>query len=87
MSRFIGFALGVLLVSGLTGSAAQAETVPNILAAQIRTQGYSCDKALGAKKDARRSRPDHEVWILKCSNATYRMGRPPDMEAKVEVLR
>jgi len=85
--KFIGFSLGVLLVSGLTGSAAAAETVQNILAAQIRTQGYPCDQALGAKKDARRSKPDHDVWVLRCSNATFRVSRAPDMAAKVEVLR
>jgi len=85
--KFIGFALGVLLVSGLTGSAAVAETVQNILAAQIRTQGYPCDQALRATKDARRSKPDHDVWILRCSNATFRVSRAPDMAAKVEVLR
>jgi hypothetical protein len=86
MMKFSGFALGVLLVSGLTGSAAVAETVPNILAAQIRTQGYPCDQALGAKKDARRSKPDHEVWVLRCSNATFRVSRAPDLAAKVEVI-
>jgi hypothetical protein len=87
MMKFIGFALGVLLVSGLTGSAAVAQTVQNVLAAQIRTQGYPCDQALGAKKDARRSKPDHDVWVLRCSNATFRISRAPDMAAKVEVLR
>jgi hypothetical protein len=87
MMKFIGFALGVLLVGGLTGSAAVAETVPNILAAQIRTQGYPCEQALGAKKDTRRSKPDHDVWVLRCSNATFRVSRAPDMAAKVKVLR
>jgi hypothetical protein len=27
------------------------------------------------------------VWVLKCSNATYRVSRFPDMAAKVEPLR
>ena len=85
--KFIGFALAVLLVSGLTGSAAVAQTVQNVLAAQIRTQGYPCDQALGAKKDIRRSKPDHDVWVLRCSNATFRISRAPDLAAKVEVLR
>jgi hypothetical protein len=87
MMKFTGFTLGVLLVSGLTESAAVAETVPNILAAQIRTQGYPCDQALGAKKDVRRSKPDHDVWVLRCSNAIFRISRAPDLAAKVEVLR
>jgi hypothetical protein len=88
MLRYIGFAVGVLFFSGLTGSAAQAqETVQSVLAAQIRTQGFSCDKALGAKKDTKRSKPDHEVWVLRCGNATYRISRAPDLAAKVVVIR
>jgi hypothetical protein len=87
MMKFIRFASGVLLVSGLSGSAAVAQTVQNVLAAQIRTQGYTCDQTLGAKKDTKRSKPDHEVWVLRCSNATFRISRAPDMAAKVEVLR
>jgi hypothetical protein len=87
MSKFIRFALGILCIGGLTESAAVAETVPNILAAQIRTQGFPCDQTLGAKKDTRHSKPDHEVWVLRCSNATFRVSRAPDMAAKVEVIR
>jgi hypothetical protein len=66
---------------------AAGETLRGMLAAQIRTQGVSCDKPLSAVKDARRSRPDHDVWVLKCSNATYRISRFPDMAAKVQRLR
>jgi hypothetical protein len=74
---------------GLIGSPAQAagETPKDTLAAQIRTQGVACDKALSAVRDAKRSKPDHEVWVLKCSNATYRISRFPDMAAQVEQLR
>jgi len=57
------------------------------IAAQIRIQGFACDQALRAVKDKRRSKPDHDVWVLKCSNATYRFSRYPDMAAKVEVLQ
>jgi|HubBroStandDraft_6_1064221.scaffolds.fasta_scaffold1259044_1 hypothetical protein len=74
---------------GLIGSLAQAadETPWDMLAAQIRMQGVACDKPLSAARDAKRSKPDHEVWVLKCSNATYRIGRFPDMAAQVEQLR
>jgi hypothetical protein len=71
---------------GLIATAA-AETPKDDLAAQIRTQGIACGKALSARRDARRSRPDYEVWVLKCDNATYRVSRYPDMAAKVEQLR
>jgi hypothetical protein len=70
-----------------TATPAAAETLRGMLAAQIRLQGFTCDKPLGAVRDAKRSRPDRAVWVLKCSNATYRIARAPDMAAKVEPLR
>jgi hypothetical protein len=75
---------------GLIGSSparAAGDTPQDMLAAQIRTQGVACDKPLGAVRDAKRSKPDYEVWVLKCSNATYRVSRFPDMAAKVERLQ
>jgi len=63
-----------------------AETPQTMLAAQIRTQGYTCDKALRAVRDKKASRPDRESWVLKCSNATYRVTRAPDMAATVVPL-
>jgi len=62
------------------------ETPQSMLAAQIRMQGFTCDQPLGASRDTKRSRPDRGVWVLKCSNATYRITRAPDMAAKVDPL-
>lgn len=79
----------LLLASSVVALAARApaETPEGMLAAQIRLQGFPCDKPLEATKDAQLSKPDHEVWVLKCSNATYRVGRFPDRAAKVERVR
>ena len=63
------------------------QTVKGMLAAQIRVQGFACGEALKARRDLKRSRPDLGVWVLQCSNATYRVSRAPDMSAKVERLR
>jgi len=71
---------------GATAHAA-GQTAKDDIAAQDRIQGFACDRALQAVLDKRRSKPDHEVWVLKCSNATYRFSRFPDMAAKVEVLQ
>jgi hypothetical protein len=79
--------LGILPGDAGLVTTAAAETPKDALAAQIRTQGIACGKALSARRDARRSRPDYEVWVLKCDNATYRVSRYPDMAAKVERLR
>jgi hypothetical protein len=73
--------------SSFITTAVAAETPQDMLAAQVRAQGVACGKALAAKRDAKRSRPDHEVWTLKCDNATYRVSRYPDMGAKIELLR
>jgi hypothetical protein len=74
---------------GPIGSSAQAagELPRDVLAAQIRMQGVACDKPLSAVRDAKRSRPDYAVWVLKCRNAIYRISRAPDMAAKIEQLR
>jgi hypothetical protein len=84
----------LLPVSILAAVAALSSTVAvraqeplNELAAQVRIQGFACDKAQGAIRDKKRSRPDYAVWVLKCSNAVYRVGRAPDLAAKIEVLR
>ena len=89
MRKTLEFLLSVGAAIGLAPALAQAvdESVQTMLAAQIRTQGFACDKPLGATRDAKRSKPDHEVWVLKCSNATYRVSRAADMVAKVETLK
>ena len=75
------------MLSSGGGLVAKAETVESKLAAQIRTQGFACDKPLEATRDAKLSRPNYAVWILICKNAVYRIGRYPNLAAKVEKLR
>jgi hypothetical protein len=88
MRKVLGVLVMVSAAGGPASALAQAaeETIQGILAAQIRTQGFACDKPLGATRDAKRSRPDYAVWVLKCSNAAYRVGRFPDVAAKVQPL-
>ncbi len=63
---------------------AQPITPPEVLADQLRSQGYPCDRALSSQRDA--STQDESVWILRCSNGTYRVRLIPDMAAKVEKI-
>jgi hypothetical protein len=53
----------------------------------IRSQGFACDEPQKATRDAKMSKPDYDVWVLTCKNATYRIGRYPDLAAKVEKLK
>jgi hypothetical protein len=98
MIRFLPAGVGLfsiisVLVDGSGGgpigySAQAARELPReVLAAQMRMQGVACDKPLSAVRDAKRSRPDYAVWVLKCNNAIYRISRAPDMTAKVEQLQ
>ena len=63
-----------------------SETPANIIAAQIRKQGYACDNAERAVRDEEASKPDLPVWILTCENATYRVRLVGDMTDRVEKL-
>jgi hypothetical protein len=77
--------LGIVVFQLAVSIVDAAEEMPaEIVAAQIRDQGYACDKAISAKRDGERS--DDSVWILKCQNATYRVRLVPDMAAHVDRL-
>ena len=67
-----------------TGSAQDDAT--NVVAAQIRAQGYKCDSPQSAKQDTQASKPDEAVWILQCESGSYRVRLIPDMAAKVEKI-
>ena len=69
-----------------TGAPVAAETLQSMLAVAVRAEGFTCDKPLRAARDAKRSRPDRGVRVLKCSNAVYRVTRSPDIAAKVQPL-
>jgi hypothetical protein len=66
---------------------AQDEMPADVIAVQIRKQGFTCDNPQSAKKDTKADRPDLPVWILDCGNATYRVELVANMAAKVEQLK
>ncbi len=68
-------------------NASAQQATKDLLAAQIRGQGYNCNKAVSAQKDSRRSKPDEAVWVLQCENGSYRLMLVPDMAARVEALK
>jgi len=65
---------------------ADDETPADIIAVQIRKQGYACDKPESAKRDPQLSRPDLPVWILKCESGSYRVRLVGNMADRVEKL-
>jgi hypothetical protein len=67
--------------------AARAEGSPaEGLAAELRRQGHRCEAPVAAEQDVERSRPDGPVWVVKCTNATYRMRLVPHQAAHVEQI-
>jgi hypothetical protein len=65
---------------------AEDESPANIIAVQIRKQGFSCEKPQSASRDAKSSGPDEPVWIVKCDNASYRVRLVGNMADRVEKL-
>ena len=62
-----------------------AETPKEIIAAQIRMQGFACDKPVSAERDLRRSR-NEAVWLLKCDILSYQVRLVPNMAADVRPM-
>jgi hypothetical protein len=79
-------ALSTLALVASADSQAASQTPSDVLAAQIRAQGYHCDPPISAERDASSSKPDEAVWILKCRASTFRVRLDPDMAAHVEKL-
>ena len=59
------------------GHVAKAQTATSVLAAQIRSQGFACDDPQKATRDVKLSKPDYDVWVLTCKNATYKLADIP----------
>ena len=83
----LGVAAALMLppVISLT-HAANNEISKEIIAVQIRKQGFECKNPESAKRDNPDSKPDEAAWILKCEGVTYRVQLVPKMAAKVERL-
>lgn len=64
----------------------QEETPKNVIAVQIRKQGFPCDNPISAEKDPQESRADSPVWFLDCENQRYRVRLNPGMAAAVEKI-
>ncbi len=82
----LGLAFGIGDIALTSCAHAQQEKAAEIIAVQIRKQGYTCGKAEGAERDVEASKPNVPVWILKCDNARYRVHVLGSLADKVERL-
>ena len=76
----------ILLFSNNRQALSQDETPKDIIATQIRKQGFPCDAPLSSTRDPEDSRADSPVWILDCKNQKYKVRLTPGMAASVEKI-
>lgn len=89
--RCASFAIAATLIAmtcnsgfGVVSVQAAEESTKEIIATQIRQQGFACEEPKKASRDASASKPNGVVWVLECKNATYRVRLRPNMAADVE---
>lgn len=68
-------------------SQALAEDPKNVIAGQLRAQGYQCEQPQSAVRDVKASKPNETVWVIECERAKYRVRLTPDLAAKVERIQ
>lgn len=79
-------AVTALLFGASTALALEGDDPTDIIAAQIRAQGYTCDNPKGATRDPDLSQGEDSGWILDCGDATYKVKLVPDMAATVKKI-
>ena len=68
----------------VTASYAQSETPTDVIATQLRRQGFSCTAPQDAMREPKESAPNATVWIVRCDEGSYRVTLVPNLAAKVE---
>lgn len=65
----------VFAVAGVAAPSAGAEkpTPLSIISDAVRDRGHACENPKGVRWQRKQSRPDEEVWIIECDNASYRV--------------
>ena len=83
----LGLAAAALLVSlPETAPAADPAVSKEVIAVQLRKQGFECKNPESAEREKQDSKPDETVWLLTCEGARYKVQLIPKMAAKVERL-
>jgi hypothetical protein len=82
--------LASVIFAGLVTTSAMAESgiepPMDLLATQLRDQGFACDRPDKAQLEEKSSKPNAMVWIVECKGVQYRMTVVPDLAAKIEKL-
>jgi hypothetical protein len=76
----------LVLVTAARAGAAQDGSPADMVADAVRDRGHPCAQVVSAQRDAAASRPDEAVWILTCSDGSYRVRFKGDTGPQVERL-
>lgn len=83
----LGLAAPVLFLSvSHPAPAADPEVSKEVIAVQLRKQGFECKNPESAERDTEDSKPDENAWLLTCEGVRYKVKLIPKMAAKVEKL-
>ncbi len=81
--------LATMLAASASAATAQTEAGGNnlvtadLVATEIRHQGYPCHEPSSAIRDKDESTPGETVWFIGCDNANYKVRLVPDMAAEI----
>jgi ribosomal protein S12 len=85
-ASIVAAGVGLPLAAPFAHAADPKEVSKDIIAVQIRKQGFECKNPESATRDPAASKPDDAAWILTCEGVTYKVVLVPNMAAKVERL-
>jgi hypothetical protein len=83
---FAFFAAFSTAATAQTNADATDKAAADLVAAQLREQGYACEDPASAKRDPDSADAYGAIWIVSCKNASYRVQLVPDMAAEVEQI-
>ncbi len=84
MAGVIAGGIGLPATATVAEAAAPKEVSKDIIAVQIRKQGFACENPESATRDPEAAKPDEAAWILTCKGVTYKVTLVPNQAAKVE---
>lgn len=84
MAGVIAGCIGLPATATVAVAAAPKEVSKDIIAVQIRKQGFACENPESATRDPEAAKPDEAAWILTCKGVTYKVMLIPNQAAKVE---
>lgn len=75
---------GALLCLTAAVTVAQDQNLPvDVIAAQIRHQGFECRDPVSTRRLDAQSRPDEPLYLITCAGESYRVRLIPHREAEI----